>query len=259
MADGLTDQQVKQFVEEGVVAVEGAFPRAVADAAREILWDATGCDPDDTSTWTAPVIRLGGFGQPPFETAANTPRLHAAFDQLVGAGRWLPRHGLGTCPIRFPHPDDPGDTGWHVDASFTGPDGEYRLNLHSRNRALLMLFLFSDVGADDAPTRVRLGSHLDVPPLLVPSDDGGADFFELSAAAEQASTHRPEIAATGAAGDVYLCHPFLVHAAQPHRGHRPRFIAQPPLHPARPLKLDRHDGDYSPVEQAIRQSLNSRR
>ena len=31
---------------------------------------------------------------------------------------------------------------------------------------------------------------------------------------------------TGAAGDVYLCHPFLVHAAQRHRGSSPRVLSQ---------------------------------
>jgi hypothetical protein len=66
---------------------------------------------------------------------------------------------------------------------------------------------------------------------------------------------RPQALATGEAGTVYLCHPFLVHAAQPHRGSRPRFMAQPPLHPSEPLRLDRENGDYSPVEIAIRQPL----
>ena len=61
--------------------------------------------------------------------------------------------------------------------------------------------------------------------------------------------------AIGAAGDVYLCHPFLVHAAQRHRGATPKFMAQPPLQPARPIALDRADGDYSPVETAIRIGL----
>ena len=58
------------------------------------------------------------------------------------------------------------------------------------------------------------------------------------------------------AGDVYLCHPFLVHAAQPHYGRRPRFMAQPPLYPATPLRLTRDDGDYSPVEQTILQAIS---
>ena len=63
--------------------------------------------------------------------------------------------------------------------------------------------------------------------------------------------------ATGEAGTVYLCHPFLVHAAQPHRGILPRFIAQPPLLPAAPLMLERDDGAYSPLERSIRNALAS--
>lgn len=61
--------------------------------------------------------------------------------------------------------------------------------------------------------------------------------------------------ATGEAGTVYLCHPFLVHAAQKHRGRTPRFMAQPELPPAEPYRLDRVDHDYSPVEIAIRIAL----
>jgi hypothetical protein len=63
----------------------------------------------------------------------------------------------------------------------------------------------------------------------------------------------------GPAGTVYLCHPFLVHAAQMHRGSVPRFMAQPPLHPAEPFQLDRANNDYSPVEMAIRKALQERR
>jgi hypothetical protein len=65
-----------------------------------------------------------------------------------------------------------------------------------------------------------------------------------------------EIMATGEAGTVYLCHPFLVHAAQSHRGTTPRFMAQPPLHPNLPLELERGDGDYSLIEEAILLGLN---
>ena len=65
--------------------------------------------------------------------------------------------------------------------------------------------------------------------------------------------------ATGEAGTVYLCHPFLVHAAQMHFGAVPRFMAQPPLQPAEPFRLHRRDGDYSPVEIAIRQALQEDR
>ena len=47
-------------------------------------------------------MRLGTLRPGALVDAANTPRLHAAFDQLVGPGRWLPRGSLGTFPVRFP-------------------------------------------------------------------------------------------------------------------------------------------------------------
>ena len=52
------------------------------------------------------------------------------------------------------------------------------------------------------------------------------------------ATREGRALATGDAGTVYLCHPFLVHAAQPHRGTLPRFMAQPPLLPRGPLPAD---------------------
>ncbi|MBS1807265.1 MAG: phytanoyl-CoA dioxygenase family protein [Acidobacteria bacterium] len=250
----LSKEQIQQFITDGFIRLDNAFPRALADEGREILWRETGCDPHDPATWTQPVIRLGGYAQEPFRQAVNMPVLHAAFDQLVGAGRWEPRASLGTFPIRFPHPDDPGDTGWHAEASFAGEDGSWRLNWQSKGRALLMLFLFSDVGEDDAPTRIRVGSHLDVPHLLEPAGEEGLSYLELGQKLD-VTANRPVVLATGEVGTVYLCHPFLIHAAQMHHGKNPRFMAQPPLYPAEPVQLHRADSSYSPVEIAIRLGL----
>lgn len=256
----LSDTQLQHFVQDGFVRIEKAFPRELADKGRAILWRGTGCDPDDRKTWTQSVIRLGYYDQEPFRQAANTPILHAAFDQLVGKGRWRPRPNLGSFPVRFPSPHDPGDAGWHVDVSFPGEDSDpnerhdfssWRVNVTSRGRALLMLFLFSDVDEPDAPTRIRVGSHLDMARFLAPAGEAGMSHLML----DRMGADRPEALAVGAAGTVYLCHPFLVHAAQRHRGATPRFMAQPPLHPAEPFRLDRENGDYSPVEVAIRYSL----
>lgn len=96
-----TSREIGAFIEQGFVRLDTAFPKDVADQAREILWRDTGCDPHDPSTWTKPVVRLGYYGQAPFAAAANTVTLRGAFDQLVGADRWLPRGNLGTFPIRF--------------------------------------------------------------------------------------------------------------------------------------------------------------
>jgi hypothetical protein len=100
------------------------------------------------------------------------------------------------------------------------------VNVRSDGRSLLMLFLFSDVGEDDAPTRIRVGSHLDVPAALAPAGDDGMFFGDVNEWLP--NVHERQIAlATGKTGDVYLCHPFLLHAADRHRGTTPRFVAQP--------------------------------
>lgn len=253
---GLTPAQIEAFIADGFVRIDNAFSRALAQEAAAILWRDAGVEPDDPARWRGPVIRLGHYAQPAFREAGNTPLLHAAFDQLVGAGRWLPPGALGTFVLRFPSQEAPGDDGWHIDMSFgtDSPDFlDWRANVTSRGRALLMLFLFSDVGADDAPTRIRAGSHIDIARQLDPAGEAGLTLRELAADGFTGSTHRREVLATGAAGTVYLCHPFLVHAAQPHRGIRPRILAQPPLLPAVPL--DPWRADPAPVEIAIREAI----
>ena len=254
---GLSPAEIDQFITDGYVAIPKAFSREDALEAQRILWAATGCDPDDPSTLTKPVIRLGEFGQPPFARAVDNPVLHRAFDQLVGEGRWLPRRSLGTFPVRFPSEAEPGDDGWHIDVSFAAPGDDaanffnWRANWRSKGRALLMLFLFSDVGEDDAPTRIRVGSHRDVARQLRPHGDAGLKLLEIDYGA---TAQRPQALATGDAGTVYLCHPFLVHAAQKHRGTRPKFMAQPPLLPRGELNLE-PAGEHTPLERSILQAL----
>ncbi len=256
----LTSKDIQGFIRDGFVRLDGAFLRRTAEEAREILWRDTGCDPIDRRTWTRPVIRLGSYIDPPFRAAANAPRLVAAIDQIAGLNRWRPLTALGTFPIRFPSESDTGDTGWHVDASYPPLDGSdapflsWRVNVLSKGRALLLLFLFSDVGELDAPTRIRSGSHLDVARILAPAGERGMSFMELADRLEETAC-RPELHATGDAGTVYLCHPFLVHAAQANRGMEPRFMAQPPLEAHQSFQLDRGDGAYSPSELAIRLAL----
>ena len=69
---------------------------------------------------------------------------------------------------------------------------------------------------------------------------------------------RPRARATGRAGDVFLCHPFLVHRATwPHRGDGPRMVAQPGVAIPEPFTLRVGPGLY-PVEQAILRGLEER-
>ena len=129
--------------------------------------------------------------------------------------------------------------------------------MRSRGRGLLALFLFTDVGDDDAPTELIVGSHLDVPRALMPFGERGVFFGEVVSRLPGFTFERPRVRATGEAGDVLLCHPFLVHRATwPHRGTRPRIIAQPAVAIPEPFALHPGPG-VGPVERAILRGLDA--
>lgn len=257
MNDTLSPQQIQSFITDGFVRINNAFSADLAGKARNILWKDIPANPNDSSTWIQPVVWLGMYSQEPFVKAANTSILHSAFDQLVGIGKWIPCMSMGAFPVRFPSETDAGDTGWHVDAGFPGDDPNdffaYRINVNSKGRGLLMLFLFSDVDEQDAPTRILKGSHMDVARLLEPEGENGLSFMELANKLSGLPI-REEVLATGKGGTVYLCHPFLVHSAQRHRGKAPKFMAQPPLLLRTGFNIH-GAGPCSPVVEAIRNAI----
>ena len=218
---------------------------------------ARGVDPRGSGTWKDPVVRLACPEGPAFAAAGTSPALGDAYDVLLGAGRWVPRQGVGgTLPIRFPSTRDPGDAGWHIDGSYD-VDGTWWVNVKSRARGLLALFLFTDVGEDDAPTELIVGSHLDVPRVLLSFGDRGVFHGDVAGRLPHSTFERPRARATGQAGDVFLCHPFMVHRATwPHRGCRPRIIAQPGVGIREPFALRAGPG-VCPVEAAILRGLAS--
>lgn len=178
--------------------------------------------------------------------------MHAAFNQLIGINKWAPCRSVGSFPVRFPNEKLPSDTGKHVDASFPGndPTAEWRINVKSKGRALLMLILYSDVGDSDAPTVIYKGSHIDVAKLLYQVDEWGLSFMELAKKLDDMPKWE-KVEAIGKPGTVYQCHPFLVHAAQANKGKRPKFMAQPPLLFRNEFTIADSEIGYNPVEQAI--------
>jgi Phytanoyl-CoA dioxygenase (PhyH) len=246
------------FGTDGFVVVRGAVPPDDVRRCVDVIEDelrTRAIDPRDPTTWTEPVVRFACPEGPSFVSAGTAPALCDAYDALLGAGRWWRREGVGgTLPVRFPSLRNPGDAGWHIDGSYD-VDGAWWVNVRSRGRGLLALFLFTDVGDDDAPTEVIVGSHLDVPRVLVPAGDRGVFFGDVVEQLPGSTFERPLMRATGHAGDVFLCHPFLVHRATwPHRGVGPRMVAQPAVAIREPFALC-PGPDLCPVERAILRGL----
>ncbi|GAB2619571.1 phytanoyl-CoA dioxygenase [Paractinoplanes abujensis] len=247
---------IDRFVRDGFVKIEQAVPAAVVDDCARLLWERIDAERDDPRTWTKPVEWVGTMAQPPFAAAMNVPVLVEAIDAVAGPGRWQPRNEMGAFPLRFPHTEEPDDAGWHIEGAYMPPgETSYWTNVHSSYRALLLLFLFTDVDERTAPTRIRAGSHMDVPRVLLPYSEEGASGEVLSPLVDAASAHRPTVLGTGRAGDVFVCHPFLVHAAQPNHGTGPRFLSQPCISPRDRYARRPYEGNDSPIGRTIRQAL----
>jgi len=258
----LTKTDIEHFIDDGYVVVRRAVAADVITECQNVVWNdllSRGIKRYDRSTWTLPVVRVNTRAEGPFVAAGTARALWDAYDQLLGEGTWWKRQGLGgTIPVRFPSEGDPGDAGWHIDGSFDGPDGSYWVNVHSKMRGLLVLFLLTDVDELSAPTRILKGSHLDAPRVLLPLGEDGIGFSHVAPRLPTSTFERQQVLAVGNAGDVYVCHPFLVHAASwPHRGMQARMIAQPGVATLEPFALSDHaaEADVCPVEAAILRGL----
>jgi len=242
---------VDSFVRDGFVAFRHAVDAETTAACRELIWQSLaqrGLSRQDPATWP-PLARIDDLEAEPFTAAGLSPALTSGYDRLIGPGRWKSPLDVGRAVmVRFPSEDRAG-AGYHIEGSYAGPAGQrWWVNVRSRARGLLALFLLTDVGPDDAPTRLVRGSHLTVARFLARHGEAGTDAdTELW---YPSTLCRPVAHATGAAGDVYLCHPFIVHTATwPHLGAGPRMIAQPAVNAPAGFTLD--GTDPSPVAQAI--------
>jgi hypothetical protein len=222
---------VDDFVAQGFIRIGNVGSRQSADAARAVLWRQLGLSPDDPGRWTDAVKWTADLtGQGPFADIVRSPVLAEALDAICGPGGWRPRGALGNIPVRFPVSPPADDRGWHIDANTPLPDGSWTVTGHPHT--VLLLTLLSEVGRDDAPTRIRVGSHRDAARVLGPDP---VDFVAAGRLVAEASAGRELAYATGDPGDVYIVHPFTVHAADVHRGRVPRFMAQAPVLLSGPL------------------------
>lgn len=258
---------VDQFIRDGFLKIEGAFDAALASKCRDDLWtvleeENAGLNRNSKSTWPEAddrfppghpeqvnTLRVNSISSDSIYSALNSPGLLEAYDVLFGTDRWNSPKTIGSFPVNFPCIQSGDEYGWHIDGCVLVGD-EYLISYDSRCRALLRLVLFSNTPENGSPTLLKVGSHLDVAKVLSTANNVPQSSHDIFHSLEDFNKY--EIAcATGNAGDVYLCHPFLIHAAQRNLHDQPRFMGQPGLHPVAPLSYDGPIELISPVERAV--------
>ncbi|MEX0744202.1 MAG: phytanoyl-CoA dioxygenase family protein [Phycisphaeraceae bacterium] len=251
----LSPAQVEQFLEDGYIKLNGVFPRDVAERWVARGWERLGYDPTDVSTWAAPRTHLPCEQRA--EVRAFAPEAWAAICDLLGGEarinepyKWsdgfITNLGIGADKPWRPASSDVG--GWHKDGDF------FRHFLDSPEQGLLTIVLWTDVEHQAGPTYIAPDSVGVVARHLAEHPQGVApDGFPTKQLISQCSRF---VEATGKAGDVYLMHPYMLHASSQNVRRLPRFITNPPVSLREPMNFNRDDaGDFSLLERGVLRGL----
>ncbi|HZC26864.1 MAG TPA: hypothetical protein VE287_07560 [Actinopolymorphaceae bacterium] len=255
----LTDEQAQAFLDNGFVRIPGCFSRDDADALTSTVWTRLGYDPDDRTTWTEPSIHMPTHQRLDVKEFAPKAWL-AACDLVGGEDRVRQPFAWGDGFIvnlwqgaeRPWQPASPASPGWHKDGDF------FRHFLDSPEQGLLTLVLWSDVRHQGGATFAAADSVGPVARYLAERPEGVLPLeFDLPHLIGQCSHF---VEATGEVGDVYLLHPFILHAKAQNTLRLPRLITNPPVHLAEPMRFDRDRyDDHSLVEKAVLAGLGVER
>lgn len=249
----LSRQMRAEFDQRGVVYLRGAFSEDAAAAMRRRVWARLarlGVLEHDQSTWAAaPVTGLNkAIKRDAVFTAAGSPAVLGAVDDLLGTGGWDPPPNWGTVMVTFPDRQRPWalpSEGWHPDYS----------HLHAPEPlfGVKVFAFFADVRPRSGGTLAIAGSHRvlarfaqSLPPEVrrdgtrfmplffkhddwfrSPSRPGGdperaAGFMDSDHQADGIAARVMEL--TARPGDVVLTHPWVLHCAAPNAGTYPRMM-----------------------------------
>jgi len=249
----LTPQQREQFLAEGHLIIKGAFPRE--DSLQWVRDECAraGYDVDDPQTWRKAYERMELSRHEPL--AAYAPAAwQASCDLMGGEDRVSSQPAISLFAVNFKQgadapyqPPSALSSGWHKDG------WHFRHFLDSPEQGLLGIPLFTDVLPRGGATFLAVDSVPVVARCLAAHPEGvGPDDFGTKALLAECHDFRE---ATGEAGDVYLLHPYMLHAVGQNVLQRPRAITNLCYELQEPMSLNRPDGDYSPVEAAILRGL----
>src|SRR5918999_3807322 len=251
----LSDEQVEHFITRGHVVVHDCFDKQLAAEWVERGFVRLGYDPNDPATWEKGRIHMPRTLN--VDCKDFSPKAWGAVcDLLGGEDRIQQPYTWGDSFIvnlregadRPWEPPSPRSPGWHKDGDF------FRHFLDSPEQGLLTLVLWSDVEHQGGATFVATGSVGPVARFLAARPEGvPPNAFPVGELVGQCTEF---VEAAGRVGDVFLLHPYLLHAKSQNVLRRPRLITNPPVHLTEPMRFDRPDpADFSLVERAVLRGL----
>ncbi len=255
----LSSSDIEHFLENGYVVIREALPREATEQGVAEAFSRAGLDRQAPKTWPQKPIHLGCSHW--WNVTEFAPKVWAATCQLLGGKERIKTpYEFGNSyimnlgwradePYLPPGPDCPG---WHK-------DGDSFLHfLDSPEQGLLSIVAWTDVVSKGGSTYIATDSVGVVARYLAEHPEGvhPNTFGELRLI-DQCKRFAE---ATARAGDVFLLHPYMLHASSQNLLRVERIITNPPAYLKEPMQFNRERAaDFSPVEQAVLRGLRVER
>ena len=252
--EALTDAQAEHFLDNGYIKIPRCFDRQVADEWRALAFERLGYDEHDASTWSEERVHLPGMNSADVRDFA--PDAYGAICDVMGGEERIaePLHWGDGFIINFTvranepwQPPSAAAPGWHKDGDW------FKHFLDGPEQGLLTIVIWSDIEPRSGGTFVASDSIAPVARFLRDRPQGCLPAEVRFGSLIGECREFDEV--TGEVGDVFLLHPYMLHAASGNPSGRPRFITNPPVSLREPMCFHRPNGDYSLVERAVLRGL----
>lgn len=212
----LTEEQRRQFEEQGYLLVSGLIPPEVAERGEAALWQALGATPDDPTTWTD-LPFSGGYSAPEL-TTCFTPEFRAAAALLAqeDAATFRPQERVFTINV-FPQEGEWQPHGPHIDHAIK----EHGHRTFPRPFRVASIAYLNDVLPHGAGTMVWPGSHRKIEALGKSDPARYERMWVLNSAISQLDIGEP-VEILGRRGDVLFYHYLCAHSGSKNITSRPR-------------------------------------
>jgi hypothetical protein len=245
-----SDQTIQHFNDHGWMRIPRAFSEDAAAAMREAVWRAladAGVHRDRPSTWSvARPNHLQRLKNDPVFRAVGSATVYAAIDTIFDGRPYDAPKDWGAVFVTFPTGPDWGvpTKGWHIDANLTSslspvrgvkthalfgdvaPRGGGTLILGGSHRLVHQWFQKAPppAGARSADLRKLLRSHPYIRDLNAGGDPDERVARFMGQTEDMCGVPLRVVENVGAAGDVLILHPLVLHVAAPNALAEPRFL-----------------------------------
>ena len=264
----LSIEQKEQFLQEGFLKISSGLSAELMQswttAALERLGYGT------SQQYVEPIIWMNHHNQAPIQQIA--PAAWEAICEIVGGEKRIETKILGIESQHFTQinslvwsdafivnfslgADKPWRApqaegfNWHKDGSY------FRHFCDSREQALLLVLFWSDVETQGGGTFIAADSPTHVAQELLAHPNGiEPGTFDFQSIIRKCQDFRELV---GKAGDLYIIHPYMLHASSANHVGRPRVMSNPPVVLKEPLRLDHNCEDLSLLEQTTLRFLGT--